>query len=958
MQALRATDPRRIGPYEVLGRLGAGGMGEVYLAASRSGPRVAVKVVRAEHAEDRTFRARFRHEVRAAQTVGGSGTYTARVVDADTEAERPWMATEFVDGPNLRDAVLDGGPLPGDAVRALAGALGEALAAIHAKGMVHRDLKPSNILLAQDGPRVIDFGIVRALEATSLTRTGTVVGSVGYVSPEQIRNGGEVGPPSDVFSLGAVLAYASAGREPFGEGQDSVVLLRILTRDYDLTGVPDGIRALVEACFAEDPHKRPTPQRVVTAVGHTSSTLRDALRPGWYGNPTAPPSAEPERWLPARDSGERLSGVEYVAPLTTTDTPPPPPAPQPATAEAPALPGPSAPAPAPVPDRHASAAQHPATADTPATPPPAVADAPVTPTAAVADAGPSPARPAPSPGTPSPPQTPEPSPSDAPTPSGRPAPAPASAPERDAPAAPPASGSHPAVPPALAPSGRPAPPPSSAPEPDGPATPPASGSHPAPTPSGRPAPAPASAPEPDGPTTPPASGSHPAAPPALAPSGRPAPTPASAPERDAPAAPPAPPSRQAAPVGPPASAAGGVPGSGAGSVAADTPGPPTAVQPGRRRVLGLLAGGAVTAAAAGTGGWWWLRRSDDKDRDAGHGNADSGGSAAGKPAVLRWQYDVGGLGGLSGPCAAVSPDGTTVYIGGINGTLHAVTAAGAKRWSVRLGDETSTPVATAAGVFCLAWENDRGLRKLHALGPDGTRRWERTLGDNGYDRPLLLDDHLLVALGNTDAGGLRCVAADGSTRWTATTPAGPTDTPLVAGGVVYTGCFGDRLLALDASDGRRLWSVPGGIDVGGPVLVGTTLVADSGGELNRHGFRSRDGRLLWEKEVSSGPLVAGDDALAVAVSGGTFEGVRAADGSTAWTYESPYRDRDPALTVAGGLVYVRAGTELLALGVDGRLHWTVTVGRDAGEDVHAPLVSGRRLYIPSGTGIAAVDVVA
>ncbi|MFF9282024.1 protein kinase domain-containing protein [Streptomyces griseosporeus] len=902
MQALRATDPRRIGPYEVLGRLGAGGMGEVYLAASRSGPRVAVKVVRAEHAEDRTFRARFRHEVRAAQTVGGSGTYTARVVDADTEAERPWMATEFVDGPNLRDAVLDGGPLATDAVRALAGALGEALAAIHAKGMVHRDLKPSNILLAQDGPRVIDFGIVRALEATSLTRTGTVVGSVGYVSPEQIRNGGEVGPPSDVFSLGAVLAYASAGREPFGEGQDSVVLLRILTRDYDLTGVPDGIRALVEACFAEDPHKRPTPQRVVTAVGHTSSTLRDALRPGWYGNPTAPPSAEPERWLPARDSGERLSGVEYVAPLTTTDTPPPAPAPQPATAEAPALPGPSALAPAPVPDRHASTAQHPAAADTPATPAPAVAapgtptpavaDAPVTPTAAVADAGPSPARPAPSPGTPSQPQTPEPSPSDAPTPSGRPAPTPASAPERDAPAAPLASGS------------------------------------------------------------------HPASPPAPTPSGRPVPMPASAPERDAPAAPPAPPSRQAAPAGPPASAAGGVPGSGAGSVAADTPGPPTAVQPGRRRVLGLLAGGAVTAAAAGTGGWWWLRRSDDKDRDAGHGNADSGGSAAGKPAVLRWQYDVGGLGGLTGPCAAVSPDGTTVYIGGINGTLHAVTAAGAKRWSVRLGDETSTPVATAAGVFCLAWENDRGLRKLHALGPDGTRRWERTLGDNGYDRPLLLDDHLLVALGNTDAGGLRCVAADGSTRWTATTPAGPTDTPLVAGGVVYTGCFGDRLLALDASDGRRLWSVPGGIDVGGPVLVGTTLVADSGGELNRHGFRSRDGRLLWEKEVSSGPLVAGDDALAVAVSGGTFEGVRAADGSTAWTYDSPYRDRDPALTVAGGLVYVRAGTELLALGVDGRLHWTVTVGRDAGEDVHAPLVSGRRLYIPSGTGIAAVDVVA
>ncbi|GHF91398.1 protein kinase domain-containing protein [Streptomyces griseosporeus] len=971
MQALRATDPRRIGPYEVLGRLGAGGMGEVYLAASRSGPRVAVKVVRAEHAEDRTFRARFRHEVRAAQTVGGTGTYTARVVDADTEAERPWMATEFVDGPNLRDAVLDGGPLPSDAVRALAGALGEALAAIHAKGMVHRDLKPSNILLAQDGPRVIDFGIVRALEATSLTRTGTVVGSVGYVSPEQIRNGGAVGPPSDVFSLGAVLAYASAGREPFGEGQDSVVLLRILTRDYDLTGVPDGIRALVEACFAEDPHKRPTPHGVVALVGHTSSSLRASLRPGWYGPAGAPPSAAPERWMPARDSGERLSGVEYVAPLTTTDTPPPatatptaepPPSPTPQptppepSAPAPALQGPSAPAPAP--DRHPPAPQHPAAAaapapaaaDAPAAP--AVVDAPAPPDPAVADASPSPVRPAPSPGTPRPPQAPEPSPADAPTPSGRPVPTSASAPEPDAPVTPPASASEPDAPQAPAPSGRPVPAPASAPEPDVPARSPATGPHPAaphasaphpaappvPAPSGRPAPAPASAPEPDVPAGSSATGSEPSAPQAPAPH---------------PAAPQAPPSRQGAPVGSSASAAaaGGV----SGSVAVDTPGPPTAVQPGRRRVLGLLAGGAVTAAA-GAGGWWWVSRSDDKDRD--HGYANSGGGAAGEPAVLRWQYDVGGLGGLTGPCAAVSPDGTTVYVGGVNGTLHAVTAAGAKRWSVRLGDETSTPVATAGGVFCLAWENDRGLRKLHALGADGTRRWERTLGDNGYDRPLLLDDHILVALGNTDAGGLRCVAADGSTRWTATTPAGPTDTPLVAGGVVYTGCYGDRLLALDASDGRRLWSVPGGIDVGGPVLVGTTLVADSGGVRNRHGFRSRDGKLLWEKEVSSGPLVAGDDALAVAVSGGTFEGIRAADGSTAWTYESPYRDRDPALTVAGGLVYVRARAELLALGVDGRLRWTVTVGRDAGEDVHAPLVGGRRLYIPSGTGIAAVDVTA
>lgn len=325
MQALRATDPRRIGPYEVRGRLGSGGMGEVYLAESRAGLRLAVKVVRSEYAQDRTFRARFRQEVRAAQTVGGTGTYTARVVDADPEGEHPWMATEFVEGPNLRDAVLDGGALPEPAVRVLAAALGEALGAIHAKGMVHRDLKPSNILLAPDGPRVIDFGIVRALEATAMTRTGAIVGSVGYVSPEQIRNGGQVGPPSDVFALGAVLAYAASGREPFGEGQDSVILLRVLTRDFDLMGVPVGLLPLVESCLRDEPGERPTPEAVVEAVGHTAGSLRESVRPGWFRAAEAEYVAArgDERWLPQGESGERESRVEYVAPVTMADTPVP-----------------------------------------------------------------------------------------------------------------------------------------------------------------------------------------------------------------------------------------------------------------------------------------------------------------------------------------------------------------------------------------------------------------------------------------------------------------------------------------------------------------------------------------------------------------------------------------------------------------------------------------------------------
>ncbi|WP_328870782.1 serine/threonine-protein kinase [Streptomyces sp. NBC_00287] len=311
MQALRDTDPRRIGPYEVLGRLGAGGMGEVYLAEARGGMRLAVKVVRPEHAGDRTFRARFRQELRAARDVGGDGTYTARVVDADPEGEPPWMATEFVEGPTLRDAVLDGGPLPAPAVRVLAAALGRALTAIHARDLVHRDLKPSNILLAADGPRVIDFGIVRALEATALTSPGSIVGTVGYVSPEQIRNSGEVGPQSDVFALGAVLAYASGGRQPFGEGHESVVLLRILNGDHDLSQVPEEFRPLVESCLRPDPAGRPVPEVVMAAVGHTEASLTAAVRPGWFtGGGT--------RWVPG-DDAERMSGVEYAAPVTLPD---------------------------------------------------------------------------------------------------------------------------------------------------------------------------------------------------------------------------------------------------------------------------------------------------------------------------------------------------------------------------------------------------------------------------------------------------------------------------------------------------------------------------------------------------------------------------------------------------------------------------------------------------------------
>ncbi|WP_405521224.1 protein kinase domain-containing protein [Streptomyces canus] len=713
MQELRETDPRTIGPYEVLGRLGSGGMGEVYLAEARAGLRLAVKVVRAEHAEDRTFRARFRHEVRAAQTVGGAGTYTARVVDADTEAARPWMATEFVAGPNLRDAVLDRGPLPADAVRLLAAVLAEALAAIHAKGLVHRDLKPSNILLSPDGPRVIDFGIVRALEGTALTRTGVVVGSVGYLSPEQIRNGAQVVPASDVFSLGAVLAYASGGKEPFGEGQDSVVLLRILTGDVDLSAVPEEQLPLVEACLRDDPGARPTPAELVAAAGHTAGSLREGLRAGWYG-----PGAvkEPEaaqsgaRWVPGHDSGERESRVEYVAPVTVTDVP------------------------------------------------------------------------------------------------------------------------------------------------------------------------------------------------------------------------------------------------------AATRVPPTPAPPSRRRLLRAAVGGAGVVAAGGVGGWLWLRDSSD---GSGTGETVAGaagaGSVTGTPAT-GWQYKVQGLGGRRGPCAALSPDGTRVYVGGADGSLHALDLDGRTVWHTALGAEAMSPLATAQGVYCLLEDDQEGASKLCALGRGGKVRWTRAFAANSQFL-VTAGQLILVSYGDgSDAGGVRAYAPDGSVRWSTPTGPAPTSEPMVADGVVYVGTFGDQVQALDAKTGKRLWATAAGLDTGRPALVGDTLVVGSGGEQMLHGI-GRKGKPLWD---STNDKVYGSryftcvpfGGLGVTASDYELVALDPADGSTVWSFRftdegSQYSNP----TVFGDTVYVRHGSTLYGVNRKGKQTWQKRVEGGASVGNQSPVVRSGRVYVATADGI-------
>ena len=276
---LLPSDPESVGPYRLIRRLGTGGMGQVYLASSPGGRLVAVKVIRPELAADLGFRSRFEREVRAARSV--SGMFTAPVVDADADGQPPWLATAFVPGPSLADAVAEFGPLPPDVVLTLAAGLAEALVAIHAAGLVHRDLKPSNVLLAADGPRVIDFGISRAADASVLTQTGMIMGSPGYFSPEQAE-GRPVGSSGDVFGLGAVLAFAASGEGPFGTGPAAAVAFRVVNAAPNLSGVPELLRPMIERCLAKDPAARPTPGQLLASLAAGNA------EPHWLSQPPAP----------------------------------------------------------------------------------------------------------------------------------------------------------------------------------------------------------------------------------------------------------------------------------------------------------------------------------------------------------------------------------------------------------------------------------------------------------------------------------------------------------------------------------------------------------------------------------------------------------------------------------------------------------------------------------------------
>jgi Protein kinase domain len=262
---LRRWDPERIGPFVLVGLLGAGAMGRVYLGRSTAGRLVAVKTIKIELADEAGFRARFAHEVAAARQV--SGVFTAAVVAADPEADMPWLATAYVPAPSLSQLVAECGPLPVPAARWLAAGCAEALESIHSAGLVHRDLKPSNVLVSPDGPRVIDFGVARAAERIQLTVTRGAVGTPAYMAPEQARDTRQASVASDMFSLGATLAFAATGHAPYRGETVMDVLVRLATEPPDLSGLPAELAGIVTACLARSPRQRPTSAALLGQLG-------------------------------------------------------------------------------------------------------------------------------------------------------------------------------------------------------------------------------------------------------------------------------------------------------------------------------------------------------------------------------------------------------------------------------------------------------------------------------------------------------------------------------------------------------------------------------------------------------------------------------------------------------------------------------------------------------------------
>ncbi|HSA53842.1 MAG TPA: serine/threonine-protein kinase, partial [Yinghuangia sp.] len=333
-ERLEPGDPEVVGPFRLIARLGAGGMGQVFLGVSGAGRQVAVKLIHPDIARRPGYRERFRREVALAEKAGGF--WTAPVVDADPDAETPWVASQYVPGVPLEDHITAHGAMHGPSLWRLGAGLAEALVSFHRVGLVHRDLKPSNIILVEDGPRVIDFGISKALEeedGTPLTATGAVVGTPGFMSPEQAL-GDKVGPPTDIFSLGAVLVFAATGHRPFGGGSVHALLFRVVSQEPELTGVPEDLLPLVRQCLAKQPADRPTAVSLATVFAQGGEAVQAAggadvpTAALGIGQPAAPPLDVSQRAHPRADPGPDAETRRVAAAATTSETqgvPPPPP---------------------------------------------------------------------------------------------------------------------------------------------------------------------------------------------------------------------------------------------------------------------------------------------------------------------------------------------------------------------------------------------------------------------------------------------------------------------------------------------------------------------------------------------------------------------------------------------------------------------------------------------------------
>ncbi len=358
---LQPDDPIRIGHYRLTARLGSGGMGVVYLGVAWDGNQVAVKVLRPELAGDQEFRRRFGREVAALVRV--KGMCTVRVIEADSQSSTPFVVTEYAQGPSLSEHIDKYGSVDPDMLYALATGLAEALTVIHAAGIMHRDLKPSNIILTDAGPKVIDFGIARRQDTTAMTKTGMMVGSMGFMAPEQIS--GHPGPAADIFAWGVTVAYAASGRSPFGAGNTHSILYRIMYGDPDIAAVPDSLRPLVEAALAKDPQTRPTAQQLLDRLtsasepaGRSTDAPTQVISPQtWptclYSRPPAnrsdeanrvlarepspafAPTAEPPTAEPSAAEPPTAEAPVPVTPVPAAPLPEPPPAEAPGTAKVP-----------------------------------------------------------------------------------------------------------------------------------------------------------------------------------------------------------------------------------------------------------------------------------------------------------------------------------------------------------------------------------------------------------------------------------------------------------------------------------------------------------------------------------------------------------------------------------------------------------------------------------------------